>query len=302
MIYLKSFELPSQATESGAFGSTSPTYFTTLYPFQVFPSKGLKSIHFSDITIFSGSNGSGKSTLLNVIGEKLGLERVSPFNKTELYDQYIRLTDCEMDVFDRVKLHELMGISKIITSDDVFEHILKVREKNANIDFKRSVIRDRRTEYLYDRDSRPREINFEDEDSVARFKEYAELTNHNTSFSSYVRRNMVANERTYSNGENAFRYFTDAIKPGGLYLLDEPENSLSAQYQLDLADFLLGMARFYDCQFIISSHSPFLLSIPYALIFDMDKVPVVKCSWTELPNVRIYHDFFDQHKDEFEGQ
>lgn len=59
------------------------------------------------------------------------------------------------------------------------------------------------------------------------------------------------------------------------------------------------MARFYDCQFIISTHSPFILSIPFARIYDMDSVPVTTSKWTDLPNVRIYHDFFKDHEDEF---
>mgnify|MGYP006990124335 CR=1 FL=1 len=38
------------------------------------------------------------------------------------------------------------------------------------------------------------------------------------------------NVREHSNGESAFLYFTDKIKENGLYLLDEPENSLSPGY------------------------------------------------------------------------
>ena len=110
----------------------------------------------------------------------------------------------------------------------------------------------------------------------------------------------VSFERTYSNGENGFKYFTDAIQPGGLYLLDEPENSLSAEMQLKLSLYLSGMARFYHCQFIMSTHSPFFLSIPYARIYNMDEVPVTTCRWTDLPNIRIFHDFFKEHAAEFE--
>lgn len=103
-----------------------------------------------------------------------------------------------------------------------------------------------------------------------------------------------------SNGENGFSFFTEAIKPGGLYLLDEPENSLSAEMQLELVHFLHGMARFYDCQFILSSHSPFILSLPNnAKIYNMDSEPVKTCNWTDLANVRIYHDFFEKHKNDF---
>lgn len=119
------------------------------------------------------------------------------------------------------------------------------------------------------------------------------------STSQLIRERVGVDERTYSNGENGFNYFTDAIQPGGLYLLDEPENSLSAEMQLELVSFLHGMGRFYNCQFILSTHSPFILSLPHAKIYNMDAVPVSICKWTELPNVRIYHDFFKDHHPEF---
>ena len=298
MTYLESFTFPSQEAESGYFSNPyRPTYYQSNYPFQVFPQKGMDRVEFSDITIFCGSNGSGKSTTLNVIGEKLGLRRDSQFNSTELYRDYVEMTDMELNVYDRAKLRELYAVSRIITSDDVFNHILSVREQNDAKDFQRNVILQQRREYRNDEDSRPREIDFDDPSSFRKYKDYADMTR--KSYSGYVRSRGVINERTYSNGENGFKYFTDAIKPGGIYLLDEPENSLSAQLQTELADYLAGMARFYDCQFIISSHSPFMLSMPFARIYDMDSAPVCRRKWTEIPSVKIYHDFFVQHADEF---
>ena len=297
MIYIDHFSLPSQAVESGCFSSTSPTYYATLYPFQVFSVKMFESIPMDDITIFCGSNGSGKSTLLNIIAEKLGLQRGSRFNRTELYGRYVGLTACNWTIADPARKHDILGRSKIITSDDVFDHILDVRTRNENIDFKRQVILDRRAELRYDAGSRPKIIDMSDPDSVNAYVDYADMMNKSASW--FVKDRLGFNERTYSNGENAFRYFTDAIIPNGLYLLDEPENSLSAQLQIDLSDFILGMAKNYGCQFIISSHSPFVLATPYARIYDLDSCPVRTRRWTDLPNVRIYHEFFESHRADF---
>lgn len=300
MIYLKSFDLPSNDIESEFFRrDTFPTYHATLYPFQVFPQKGLSHIDFDDITIFSGGNGSGKSTLLNVMCENLGLKREAPFNKTALYDDYVAFTEGQMAQLPREEMRSMMDVSRIITSDDVFNHILDVRDRNDKIDFKRQVILEQRMQYRSDPSARVREIDFDNEESVGRYREYAEMSRKNLSASGYVKKHLGFNERTYSNGENGFKYFTDAIQPGGLYLLDEPENSLAAELQTELADFLLGMARAYRCQFIISSHSPFILSIPFAKIYDMDSFPVRTCRWTALPNIRLYHDFFKDHESEF---
>ena len=119
--------------------------------------------------------------------------------------------------------------------------------------------------------------------------------------SKFVRKNLMDNVREHSNGESAFLYFSDKIKENGLYLLDEPENSLSPKRQQELLRFLEDSARFFGCQFIIATHSPFLLSMKGAKIYDMDENPVDVKKWTELENVREYYEFFKSREKEFEG-
>ena len=84
------------------------------------------------------------------------------------------------------------------------------------------------------------------------------------------------------------------------WLLDEPENSLSPTRQQELLKFIEDSARFFGFQFIISTHSPFLLSMKGAKIYDMDEDVADVKRWSELPNVRIYYDFFKKHEKEFE--
>jgi len=94
-------------------------------------------------------------------------------------------------------------------------------------------------------------------------------------------------------------YFSEKIQENGLYLLDEPENSLSPERQQELLQFLEDSARFFGCQFIIATHSPFLLSMRGAKIYDLDENPVDVKRWTELDNVRAYYQFFKKHEGEF---
>ena len=117
--------------------------------------------------------------------------------------------------------------------------------------------------------------------------------------SQYIRETMMGNVREHSNGESAFIYFEEKIKENALYLLDEPENSLSPERQLELLQFIEESARFYGCQFIIATHSPFLLSMRSAKIYDLDENPVDVKRWTELGNVRAYYEFFKKHDGEF---
>jgi predicted ATPase len=100
------------------------------------------------------------------------------------------------------------------------------------------------------------------------------------------------NIRELSNGENAFRYFTEKIGDNGFFILDEPENSLSPKRQIELVSFIEDSARFFGCQFVISTHSPFLLSLDRAKIYDLDCDPVQVKKWTDLENVRTYYEFF----------
>mgnify|MGYP003306606792 CR=1 FL=1 len=102
-----------------------------------------------------------------------------------------------------------------------------------------------------------------------------------------------------SNGESAFSYFAREIGEDALYLLDEPENSLSPSNQLELKYFIEDCVRNHGCQFIISTHSPFLLSLKGAKIYDIDSYPVETKKWTELDCVRVYQEFFRENDYKF---
>ena len=106
----------------------------------------------------------------------------------------------------------------------------------------------------------------------------------------------MRNVDMFSNGESAIKYFTDRITENALYLLDEPENSLSISLQQDLCEYISASASHYGCQFIIASHSPVMLSMPNAVIYDLDSYPVETKKWTELENVRKYFDFFEKYR------
>ena len=140
MIYLNEFHLQSADAEWEFFRKRSRGCYDSFYPYQFFPQyKELSELIFSDITIFCGSNGSGKSTILNIIAEKLELKRETPFNKTDFFDPYIDGCWFDLSVEDPEKKRDLMKVSRIITSDDVFNHIINVRERNENLSFKRGV-------------------------------------------------------------------------------------------------------------------------------------------------------------------
>lgn len=284
MIYLSEFYLPNAEDEEDFLYCEKRTCFNTFYPFMIFPELELEELVFEPVTIFYGGNGTGKSTLLNIIAETLKLKRNAVFNKSNFFNEYIKM--CES-----VTVNKIPSESRIITSDDVFDYILDIRNLNNGIDFKREELFEEYTDSKY---------------SDFKFKTMADLDrlkvvnkSRSKSQSKYVKSELMANVREYSNGESAFKYFTEKITENSLYLLDEPENSLSPKRQIELTQYIQDSARFFNCQFIISTHSPFLLSMKNAKIYNLDESPVTNSRWTELENVQTYFDFFEKHRDEF---
>ena len=284
MLYLSYFEFPNIDVEWKFFMSIQRKCYDSFYPFQVLSKHALTGLTFEPITILYGGNGSGKSTALNVMAEKLRLERDTLYNRSSFFGDYVDL--CSYDVEEDIPRH-----SRIITSDDVFDYMLNLRSINEGIDAKRE---DLFQEYLESKYANYKMNSLADYENVKRMN----LARRRTQ-SKYVRENLADNIREHSNGESAYQYFSEKITEDGLYLLDEPENSLSPARQQELVQFLEDSARFFGCQFIIATHSPFLLSMKGAKIYDLDANPVQERRWTELPNVRAYYDFFKKHENEF---
>ena len=284
-MFLNQFVFPDAEQEFDFFMSVQRRCYDSYYPFQVLTKIGFERIDFEPVTILYGGNGCGKSTVLNVIAEKLKLERGAPYNKSSFFQRYVDLCGYETD-------EEVTEGSRIITSDDVFDYMLDMRTLNEGIDSRREEIF---SEYL---DAKYSDFKFRTLEDYERLKKVNQSRRRTQS--RYVRENLMDNVRERSNGENAFAYFVDKIKETALYLLDEPENSLSAARQLELVKFLEDSARFFGCQFILSTHSPFLLAMKNAKIYDLDENPVDVKPWTELGNVRLFYEFFSRHAGEFE--
>lgn len=291
MVYLREFTMLSRSAEEGFFCDPTNvkarrTCYTTKYPFGVFRYRELPTFEFEPITILYGGNGSGKSTILNVIAERLKIQRGAVFNRSDFYDDYV--SRCK---YKEVRGHGVPEHSRIITSDDIFDYLLDIRCINEGIDTERIKLFDRYVSDKYE----PYQLKSLDDYEEFRRRSDAK----SKSQSQFVKDRLMRNVQEQSNGESALVYFTDSIKENALYLLDEPENSLSAALQLELKRFIEDSVRFFKCQFIISTHSPFLFSMEGAKVYDLDTTPPRPRKWTELDNVRIYRDFFKSHDSEF---
>lgn len=285
MVYLDYFKFASWKAEEDFIFSQLRTCYDTYYPFKIYPQKGFERIDFSDITILYGGNGSGKSTALNLIANIIDADRETVYNRSNFFEEY--LDRCRIEYADTSFQNKA-----IITSDGVFDNMLDIRNLNQNIDHKREDLFD---EYMQLKYTSFQLKSLADMEKLRRSNMAKSKTQ-----SKFIRNTLVDNVREYSNGESAFQYFIQKIDENGIYILDEPENSLSPERQLELVKSLEDSARFFNCQLIISTHSPFILSMKGAKIYDLDVVPVDIKPWTELDNVRKYFNFFMEHKEEFQ--
>ena len=285
MRYIDSFQFPGVENEEQFVNYIRRTCYTSFYPFGVFAENQLRELSFAEITILYGNNGSGKSTALNIMAEKLKAERDTLFNRSSFFGDYIGMCNYEMTFEGSPE--EI----RMITSDDVFDFMLNLRALNDGVDRKREQAFD---EWIENKHSKFQMKSLDDYEQLKKIVDARSKTQ-----SKYVRDTIGNNIIEHSNGESALQYFSEKIKDNGLYLLDEPENSLSPQRQLELLEFIQNSARFFGCQFIIATHSPFLLALRGARIYDLDESPVDIKKWTELEGVRTYFEFFETHKGEF---
>lgn len=274
MIYLKKFELLDKEDWSG-------------YPFHIFLEKEFYNIEFEPITIFYGNNGSGKSTLLNIITEtinrdKQSINRKNKLVKTEYFDTYINKCKYYLE-------NAIPPESKMICSEDIFQNILVKRKENEEKNRQRGVLQEQYRQYKYN------PIDYTSLEALSVSIETRKKTQ-----SKFIKSRIEENTREFSNGQTSLEFFDKELKEKGLYLIDEPENSLAPKFQMELIQLLLELSRFFNCQFIIATHSPFLLSIPNAKIYDLDAIPVVTKQWYELENMKIYYQFFKQNGSEFD--
>ena len=230
-----------------------------LYPYSVFQDKDCDPFVFAPITILYGDNGCGKSTLLNIIAQKINAKGY----ETYAYGQYYIQNYVEECRFD--------------TGED---------DTGRNLSIPAGSLYMKSEDVLY-------------EIKKIQQEEAQEMFRSTNGRSWSTMQILKFAQEKYSNGETAMQMLTDILEPDNLYLLDEPEVSLSPQNQVKLAEEINQCARFLGCQFIIATHSPFMLGTLQAKIYNLESTEVEEAKWYELKNVRYFYEFFDKNRKYF---
>jgi predicted ATPase len=97
-----------------------------------------------------------------------------------------------------------------------------------------------------------------------------------------------------SHGQALMSFFEARYKIKGLYFLDEPECALSPKTQIKLLNLLSTYAVSGQSQFIIATHSPILLSIPGAVIYNFDGEKIEVVNYKDTDHYKVYKEFMDK--------
>ncbi len=270
MIYLKTFKLSDNKISN-----------YNIYPYSVLKNKEPDVFIFENIVVLYGNNGSGKSTLLNIIAHKLNLkgkERSNPavIGSSSYLEDYAK--ECKYELGENENGRKIINIpenSRYIKSEEILYEIRKIQQDAV---LQESI-----------------ESNLARERGLENAKKFLETDEGEKQFDRF----QFAQEK-YSNGETTMQILEDNIEPDNLYLLDEPEVSLSPQNQVQLAEKINEMSRFLGVQFIIATHSPFMLGILNAKIYNLDTKNYEVQKWYELENVKYFYEFFKSKRNYFE--
>lgn len=98
---------------------------------------------------------------------------------------------------------------------------------------------------------------------------------------------------TQSHGQSLMSYFKSRYNIKGLYFLDEPETALSPSSLVDLLNLLIKINKQGHAQFIIATHSPFLMALPDSQIFTFDNTTIEPIQYKDTEYYKLYKDFMN---------
>jgi predicted ATPase len=106
-------------------------------------------------------------------------------------------------------------------------------------------------------------------------------------------KNYGENLEAFSHGEAYLQILQTRILNKGIYLLDEPEAALSPLKQLSLIAFILEVLKSRKAQFIIATHSPILMGIPGATLYEIQDDGMRQVEFKDTEHYRITKGFLD---------
>ena len=222
------------------------------------------------VVIIAGDNGCGKSTLLEAIAYKLNLPTISSTSTVtdSTFDPSRELFD-QVNIFWRNKTHNGM----FFRAEDYIGFVRSVQMLKSDLgkDLKELEEQLRGYGLVLAQGLLKGQVN--------------EL---------HSRYNGKLEEK--SHGEGFLQILSSRIHGNGVYVLDEPEASLSPMKQLSLLSLLMQSATNSDAQFIIATHSPVLMGIPNSTIYYLNENGIAETAYEDTEHYQIYKSFLENRE------
>lgn len=218
---------------------------TNPFPFSVPAIKYAKNIDLSNpVTFFIGDNGTGKSTLIESIAFRLQLPHMdgATYNK-KTFDGAIKLAQyLELD-FDID-----LPIGFFFRAEDFGDYLNSVNRNDQALHARLSSLDGEVPEHI-----------------IQQMKDNANYQLY------HMRKNYGQELNSFSHGEAYLKIIQEKVKSKGIFILDEPEAALSPAKQLSLIYHINAHIKNHVSQFIIATHSPILMAMPNAAIYEINE-------------------------------
>ena len=96
---------------------------------------------------------------------------------------------------------------------------------------------------------------------------------------------------TISHGEGFLAFFEERLDEQGIYFFDEPESALSPSRQFDFLKILRRIQREGKSQVIMATHSPILMALPDADLWQIDRFGFQPVELEQTDHFRLYREF-----------
>lgn len=219
------------------------------------------------ISVFVGENGSGKSTLLKALALKINLPAIGSLDleTDETLDGFRSFSNSIRLIWNKNRIYR----GFFFRAEDYFGFVKRL--KNIDVELKNDIVDFEKNLSGYGRKIAVGAVSGQKE---ALTRKYGDLTQ-------------------VSHGEGFLKVLQSRIQTEGIYLIDEPEAALSPQRQLALFSMIKSMAADQGCQFIIATHSPILMSLPHAQVFQFDERGINPINVEETEHFTIMKNFLN---------
>ncbi len=244
------------------------------YPFNIPSIQNTKTIDLNQkITIFVGDNGSGKSTLLQAIAYYNESINVSSNTLDAPYYNDVKKLASKMRVSYKVKTRSGFFFS----GEDFITYINNLKRMKESLK----------------QDLKELEIEYKDKSQFAKNQALGAIRGQ-----LYALNDKYAGELGQrSHGEGFLSFFKVRMHQKGIYLFDEPETPLSPVNQYQLVVLITDLVQ-NGSQVILATHSPILMALKDAKIYNFTKDSIDEIEYKDIESVQFMKHFLND-KDNF---